>query len=511
MPWVTPTHTIEVELAGVGAGWTDISADLTNDPIKVSYGIKSYRPEVRVAETGSFVFGVRNDANNSGGIQGWYSPFNSAKRSGWRHGIRVRLKQVYGADTRYMLGWLDQIVPVPGAYEEQTVTCVVLDWMNEAARSDAPTAIQVNKRSDEVFSAVLANVSIQPVTTSVDTGRDTYTYALDNVGPETKVMSVFADLAKSELGVIACLRDATNGQTLKFESRSARAILSSVLATLDNSMHGLSFPGGRSDILNLFKVKAFPRVIVASVVVAKIDAVIAQELFPGESRVIFLDYTDPVQRDTKIGATNQVNPVATTDYTMNTATDGTGTNLTTSFSVTASFFSSSVMLTIVNNHATLSGYVRTLQCRGDGIYSLNPVTAQADDTTSRSDYGTNVANIEMLYQSNPLVASDAAYYLKQTFKDPLANIGSVRFVANQSAALLTAAITGEISSRIRIVETISGLTTATEYFINGIEFEISETEVMEVTWWLAPANTTVYWQIGTAGASELGTTTRLAY
>ncbi len=511
MAWVSPTHTIEVELAGVGGGWTDISADLTSDPIHVSYGIKSYRPEIRVAETGVVTFGLRNDATNSGTTLGWYSLFHASRRAGWGLGIRVRLKQVFGADTRYLLGWLDQAVAVPGVYEDAVVYCTVLDYMNELARIDAPTAVQVNKRSDEIFSAVLANLDSQPEHALVDSGADTYVYALDNIASDTKAMSIFADLAKSELGLVFCERDATDGQTLKFEARRARTVLSSVLVTLDNTMSGLTFPGGRQDIMNVFRVKAFPRVIVTGIVIAKIEGAMAQAFAPGESRTIFLDYTDPTQRDTKIGGINQVNPVATTDYAMNTAADGSGTNLTASFTVTASFFSSAVMLVLTNTHATASGFVTTLQCRGDGIYALNPVTAEASNAASVAAYGANVTLVEMLYQSNPMVTSDAALYLSSVYANPMANVGQVRFVANQSAALLTAAITGGISSRIALAETMSGLTAVLEYFINGVEFEITETEVVTVTWWLAPASTVVYWLLGTAGASELGASTRLAY
>jgi hypothetical protein len=32
-----------------------------------------------------------------------------------------------------------------------------------------------------------------------------------------------------------------------------------------------------------------------------------------------------------------------------------------------------------------------------------------------------------------------------------------------------------------------------------------------VTWTLAPADTTLYWRLGTAGFGELGTATRLAF
>ncbi|HXG88763.1 MAG TPA: hypothetical protein VNJ02_10540 [Vicinamibacterales bacterium] len=510
MAWVLPTHTIEAELNGVGGGWTDLTADTTSDRYRLSYGIKTHRPEVRVAESGTLAFQMRNDEANSGALLGYYSPFHAMKRPGWGFGIPVRLKQVYGADTRYWMGRLDQIIPEPGQFESRRVACVAVDFMNEAARANAPTPIQVNKRSDQVFSAVLANMTEQPALTSIEAGRDVYVYALDNVSQDTKVMAIWADLAKSELGIIACVRDATVGQTLKFEARTTRTLVTSVLCTLDNTMHGLEFPGGRSDILNVFRVKAFPRTIGVGIIIAKIDAPIEQAINPGETRTLFFDYTDPVQRDTKIGATNQIAPVATTDYLMNAAADGSGANLTSSFSVVASFFSSSVMLAITNN-GTIPGRVRTLQVRGDGIYALNPVTAEASDATSKATYGANVTSIEMIYQSNALVASDASLYLKEVFKDPLANVRAVRFLANQSAVLLTAALTGDISARVRLAETVAGLTVATEYFINGIEFGVSETETLDVTWWLAPASTTVYWQLGTAGAGELGVSTRLSY
>lgn len=514
LTWSNPTHTIEVELSGVGGGWTDITNDLTDDPISCAYGIRTHDPRVRIAETGTLSFTLNNEKNsgNSGAGQlGYYSPFAGDKRSGWNFGIRVRLKQVYGGITRYWMGRLDQIVVEPGLYAGRKVHCVAVDYINVLARSNARASLQVSKRSDEVFSALLAAITEQPVNQIVETGFDTYAYALDNIPQEAKALEIMADLSRSELGIIACIRDATDGQTLKFEARSTRAIISTAIVTLDNTMHSIEFPGSRGDVLNFFQVSTYPRYISAGIVVAKIDTPIAQAFLPGESRTIWLDYTDPTQRDTKIGATNCIAPVATTDYTMNTAVDGTGTNQTASFTVTATFFASTVKLNITNNHGTLSAYVRTLQVRGDGLYSLQAHTVESSDSTSINTYGANLAQINMLFQDNPLVGQDAAISLKDTYKNPLANVRVVRFVANQNGSLLAAAITGEISDRVRLVESVSGLSAAIEYHINGVGFDITEFDELTVTWWLAPASSTVYWQLGTTGAGEIGVATTLGY
>lgn len=510
MPWVSPLTTVEMELAGVGAGWTDVSTDLTNDPIVMEYGIRNHRPEARVAETGIATFGLRNDAQNSASLLGYYSLMHANKRSGFDYSIRVRIKQVYSGTTRYFLGFLDQIVTMPGVYEELKTMCGIVDYMDETARYHAPTAIQVNKRSDQVFSAVLANLVKQPANSSIATGISVFTYALDNISGDTKAMSVFVELAKSEVGMIFCKRDATAGQTLVFESRHTRAAVSSPALTLDNTMHELQFPGSRADIINSFVMKSFPRVISSGIVLAKIDATIQTAIGPSQSIDLFLDYTDPTQRDTKIGGTAEVDPVATTDYLMNSLSDGTGTNLTSSFTVTIGKFGSRVRFTVTNNGVT-AGFVTRLQVRGDGVYSLNPIDAESVDATSIAAYGKNVASIDMLYESNPFTAKSAGDYFKGIWKNPLAHVRVVSFKANQSATILAAALTSDISTRIALVETVSGIVATTVYLINGVRFEIDEFDNMIVSWWLTPANTTQFWQIGVAGASELGTTTILGF
>lgn len=512
MAWVSPITTIEGEFSGVGNGWTDFSVDLTNTPIVQGWGIQSHRPGDRTAGAGPVIFEVRNDADNSGSQLGYYSPNNANVRSGWQVGMAVRVKQTYGGSTYYKHARIDEIIVAPGSLEGRTVRVVAFDYMDDAARANTKTALQTLKRSDEVFSAVLASMTIQPLATSIQTGKDTYAQALDNVPARERVLTTWSDLSRSEGGIIGVKRDATVGETLFFENRHTRAATSALLITLDEDMHNLNLVSKRSDVLNRFRVTAYPRKTsgLTGIVVAILDNEFSTALAPGEEYTFTLDYTDPTQRDTKIGAYNQITPAATTDYTMNTVSGGGGTDLSSDFSVTPTYYGSYVELVVKNNHATLSGYVLTLQVRGDGILALNPVTAEAADTASQALYGDNLEEVNLRFQEDPYTAAGMAAWFTSVYSNPLAHVRSVTFVANQSDALMTAAMDGDMSSKITLTEAVSGLS-ANEYYINGVQLVTEEFERTICTWWLTPADTASYWLLGTVGASELGTTTRLGF
>lgn len=507
------SYKLELELAGMGGGWTDVTADVTDDAIVIDYGIKSNRPDVRVASTGTCSFGLRNDDKNSASTLGYYSPWNSARRSGFDFGIRVRVTFTYSATNYRWMGRLNVINVVPGKYDERVVKCVAFDWMDEAARAPIQATLQQNKRSDEVFSALLANVPLAPDATHVDVGSDSYVFALDNIENNTKVSTGFAKLAASEVGYIGQRRDSTNGQTVFFESRRTRALTSSVRAALDDTQFEmLDLPGNRSDIVNHVRVTVHPRRTDsgASTVIAQLDTASVGSLDPGESLTLFLDYTDPVQRDTKIGAYNQVTPAATTDYTMNTLANGSGTDLTASFTVVATFFASAVKLVITNGSSS-TGYITKLQARGDGIYSLNPITAEKTNASSIATYGDNVVDLDLTYQSTLSFGQDVATYIATLYGTPAAHSRALRFLANQSNTLMLAALQGDISDKITVQETVSGLTTATPFYINAVKQELGPTGLLWCTWLLVPADRSSYWQLGSAGASELGVSTVLGF
>jgi hypothetical protein len=488
--------------------WTDVTADLTDEDLVLSYGIQSSRPEDRVATTGTLTFGLRNDAANSGATLGWYSPYNAARRTGFDFRIRTQLAVTYSGTTYYWTGRLRVIDAVPDSFGDRVTHCVAVDWLDEAARANTQVALQTNTDGGTAFAALVACVPNPPAATVAEAGSDSYVYAFDNIWQNVKVLSALADLARSELGYIYQRRDTTGaGETIVFENRHHRSLSSTLRASLSQVFDDLKVTNAADDIINRVRVRVYPRTTITNQVVAALSTSPSSPatILPGETQTIWLNYTDPVQRSSQIGAKDQIALAATTDYTMNTLADGTGTDLTAFLSVTAVNFGSSVKLT-VTNAGTSAGVITKLQQRGTAIYALNP--AEAESVTGT---GETLATIDAPYQSDPTLAKLAADYIAGLFSSALANVQAVRFRANQSPTLLAAALAGEISDLVQLQEDVTGLTTAQNFYINAVGLRFGLNGLIDCTWRLAPADTAQYWVLGVAGASELGTTTRLGF
>jgi len=202
---------------------------------------------------------------------------------------------------------------------------------------------------------------------------------------------------------------------------------------------------------------------------------------------------------------------------MNAAADGSGINLTASFSVVAIFGASEVYLTITNN-GTQSAYVmKGLQVRGKGVYDYSTVMGEAQDAASIAQYGENVVTFDMVYQNDPQNGAQAAAYVLDIYKDPGTFVQSVGFWANISDSLLTAALAMEISDRIGIRETVTGVTdtgpggSVVGHYIQSVALRIEVGGLVWCSWGLAPAGMLAYWILDQVGASELDLTTKLGY
>lgn len=107
-----PAIAIETILDG-DTDWTDITDDVAAD-LELRYGIEGNGPLNRVASTGDLAFRLFNDANNSGGQLGWYSPAHASKRPGWDFDKPVR--------AIFTLATARTIVSISKAFTTATVT-----------------------------------------------------------------------------------------------------------------------------------------------------------------------------------------------------------------------------------------------------------------------------------------------------------------------------------------------------------------------------------------------------
>jgi hypothetical protein len=212
-------------------------------------------------------------------------------------------------------------------------------------------------------------------------------------------------------------------------------------------------------------------------------------------------------------------PVATTDYLMNAAANGSGADLTANFTVTATYGANQVDYSITNNAGT-TGYVTKLQARGRGLYDYDPLEAEEENAASIDLIGESLVSLDMPYQSDYSVTKAIAQFLIDTWSShewggsgappPGSSTGvteaSITYIPRTEADL-TAAMALEPGTAIVVTEELAVVNDV--YFIQNVSIKIAGDKTT-FNFDLQRALVQSYWTLGVAGFSELGVTTVLA-
>tara|TARA_Y100000310_G_C20441752_1_gene696462 strand:- start:17 stop:814 length:798 start_codon:yes stop_codon:yes gene_type:complete len=219
-------------------------------------------------------------------------------------------------------------------------------------------------------------------------------------------------------------------------------------------------------------------------------------------------------RGSQIATTNLTTPVSGTDWIANTASDGSGSVITSDVAVTiATTAANTATLQIVNN-GTVTAYLTTLQVRGIAIKDDTVTTVDDSSASSITTYGEQDVRIDMPYESDPVLALEIAKWQNAATDSARYVVRSVEFLANSSTTLMEQSLLREPGDKIGIDETMTGLDddlAAGEFFIQGVSFTLSSGSVLKVKWNLKPADQSGVWLLGIVGASELGETTTLSW
>jgi hypothetical protein len=184
-----------------------------------------------------------------------------------------------------------------------------------------------------------------------------------------------------------------------------------------------------------------------------------------------------------------VQPVATTDYTMNTKMDGTGTNITSSLTVSVVYHTASADVTLTNASG-YKGKVRKLELRGYGVYQDSEIKVTAEDATSKTDYGDAELNIEQQYQRDTEMGALLANKILDAEKAPRTRLDRVQMVANTSSVHMLAFLNIDVGDMVKITESNLGL--ANYYYVQGIDFDIIDGSVIAFSWLLADTEPSIY-------------------
>jgi hypothetical protein len=480
-----PVVAVEVELSGAGGGWTDLYAanDVAKEDITIAHGIKGSSPLDRVASTGTCDFALRNSTLNSGATLGYYSPRHASVRSGWGLGIGCRIRitdpDTTTVHTRF-IGRIRGIDPVPGLYGPRTVAVTAVDWIDAAARWKLTPDVgeQVNVSWDQCLTAILAAMSSQPTATSFDGGTESYPYALDSsINGKQPALAEFKKIADSEAGLIYVKADGT----LRAESRHGRMTSTASVWTLaDTDYRDIELPSSSEDVINTVRVTTHPKIVDEEPTTHVYEQANDIVLADNETKILMGSYRDPVTGDA-IGATEIQPLVAITDWL---AVNSAGSDVTANVTIAVAAGASGVRFTVTNS----SGAVATLtylRLRAKAIYDRSTVQHDATDATSVTTYGENPVEFDMPYQANQAVGQGAADYYLARFKDPLSQARSVT-VLGKTTALLTQILTRDISDRITLSETVSGV--SGDYYINAIELTVLASGYLAATYTLTTAD-----------------------
>ncbi len=218
------------------------------------------------------------------------------------------------------------------------------------------------------------------------------------------------------------------------------------------------------------------------------------EVKAGQTVELFVNYTDPNNKDAHIGGAEMIVPIAGTDYTAWDGADGAGSLITSQVDLSSTEFSGSDCKIVATNNAATTGYLRGpgavagMQVRGRPLYRYSPVSRRGKGSAdSITDYGERWLRIDMPYQDNVEVAQDVANFIAN-LHDGILNIPTEVAPMTERPEVLASCLSVDIGSRVKVTEQESGVDGA-ELFVNGLRGRVLN-NVVSLEWIVAPADTT---------------------
>jgi hypothetical protein len=519
--------TYEVYISGA---WVDLTPDvLANPSPHGSRGIQSAEFGAWVADVGRLTFSLNNSDENSAGLVGYYSPGHANCLTGWTTSLPVRLKFAYAAEGWIYIKWYGRIEPdgitvVPGVYGPRHVNVSCADWMKIASdhKLDLLT-LSTSKYVSQAIPLLLANMPIQPQRTSYyyeDPSIFSVLSVVFDVGTsETTAISELQKLGSSQ-ELFVYLDGGEEGETLKTNSNSTDLATGTPIPLVTASCDTMLFEDGDvmlyedgdvmifddngvvtvSDLMdgteisygrylaNYITVTNYPRRVDAASTTVLWTLEEATQITARQSVTLRVSYRDPTSGASRVNCYAGTAPVRNTDFKAYANRDGTGTDYSTSMTMTCTFGSNEAEIIITNTHASASFYTGgediICQIRGKGIYTYDAVKQVYKDATSIATHGLHTMNVDQKYQ---VTANGGAGYTNwqgrvSILKTPFTNIETAAMCANRDAANISYFLYLCEPRRVAtFTETVAGIDR--KFVVCGYEFDIVD-------------GNTVYWKAG---------------
>tara|TARA_Y100000310_G_scaffold129800_1_gene128962 strand:- start:1353 stop:2639 length:1287 start_codon:yes stop_codon:yes gene_type:complete len=423
------------------------------------------------------------------------------------------------------IGWIGSIRPTAGLSPDEC-TIQAQGWMSRAQLSEVSIPVMENTTYDAVLDKILETARVYPPGTSAwflgvtgqselgqntelgdtstfsnfEAGISTFLFAGDNWSDSTSIYGAAQDTCGREYGRMWQARDGS----LHGINRHKLITDKTTDFTFSNSMSDMAYEyGDVEDMANYVAVKARTRRETATQVVAGLQNPVAIAGGGGTVDVTYI--IESQDSGVSLAVKSPITPAQTTDFLVNVASDGSGTNITsdcTGAIIADQSFATRVGVRYTNNNAS-AGYITFGQLRGTKIDEFAVVEEINTDDTSVATYGKRQLTWEYAADSTDTADAIGEFILLER-KDPRGRVTYVSFKPQTSAALLTAALTHSIFARIAITETQTGISSQPFFLLS--ETHRVESSDYSVVWGLESGTATDYWVLGT---NTLGDNTNL--
>lgn len=432
----------------ISGAWYDLSADVrTNPPPRVSgMGGMGFGITDRIGGAAVMTFTLDNSQANSAATLGYYTPGGTSSGGKLTPGNPVRWSFTYDGRKRFKFyGTIDTdgLSVTPGKYGTRDVSVRCSNWMAKAAKHKLDLlGYKTNKTFDQAARYILNNMYAQPQNTYFNTGQETFATVFDVTRTNTTSLGELNKLVFSEWGRAYIKGDDTNGETLVLEDNAwagrvsvadrdngssipvkQSAVTSKLLLMTGGADNLLLMTGATDDLLlnetqyasfaesdieqmtwnygdnvyNHVVFKTYPRDIRTSQILWSLPDGEPIELTAGQEITDMRGtYTDPNGGFAKV---NALDDTMSTTYAAFQNSDGTGTDYTSSVSVTAVYGTAEVKY-IIKNNAAVTVYITQLEATGSGVFIYDTNDKAFDDAASQNIYDFLPVEIDMPYLNN---------------------------------------------------------------------------------------------------------------
>jgi len=330
---------------------------------------------------------------------GRYDPFNAAGAlyGNLESGKKVQIKVKNGtAGENYPVftGTLDELIPYG---RRGTVDLIVKGCWSFLQEADSRAEIQEDITADTAIGAILDYVAWPTIWgRALDVGPDNIDYWWS---PKKKAKGEIESLSEAGLGFVFVARDGK----LTYYSRHNDAAAVMIL-TEDELLKDISIPQPGKFTRNIVGVQAYPKVEQVLQVVWTLNEIPSID-GSGGAYEVWSYYTYNAEN---VPVIDVVEPLANTDWTVNTQEDGGGVNITGDCTISFTDFGETAKTIITNNNAN-TGYLTLLQIRGKPVSSPDV----AENVGEGNGYLTNpkAFNLDLPWLQDTNVAQDLATFL----------------------------------------------------------------------------------------------------